>query len=215
MAIRFLTAAVLAALAMTPAAAQESATNIDPALQPVGLGGPQSAGSQQAADAARRRLLSRNPDFDAVFNPVEDALDRLDEVIGLNLSFDYQALYQIATDGLAGADDDGAAGHARLLGRWTMFDRDGSNPGTLVFILENRHQIGGGVTPSDLAGAIAMRASPGSASAIPATRFRCFTGSRRWPAVAPVLSPGGSIRVIFLTFSATLTSGPPSRILRS
>jgi porin len=149
-------ATVLVAVAVaiaTSAAAQDASSPFNPVPQPLGLGGPQSAGAQQEADRERRLQDSRNPDFDALFDPIEQAKERLAETTGLNLSFDYQVLYQTATASLAGTHD-GAAGQVRLIGRWNLLNKSGPNPGNLVFILENRHQIGGGVTPAGLGGAI-------------------------------------------------------------
>ncbi len=116
----------------------------------VTIGGPQTAPAQLEEDRLRREQSSRLPGLDAVFDPFEDAKAELRDGIGLDLGFDYQAAYQLGTSSVTGIDE-GAAGHARLIGNWTLFDRDGANPGKLVFILENRHRLGKKSTPAALA----------------------------------------------------------------
>jgi porin len=117
------------------------------------IGGPGSAQSQLEADRLRRLQDSRWPGLDAALNPTEAARERLRKRTGLNLSFDYQALYQHATNSLTGQGD-AALGQARILGDWALFGRSGPNPGSLVFILENRHLLHTDIAPSALAGEI-------------------------------------------------------------
>lgn len=69
-----------------------------------GLGGPQSVGAQLEEDAAQRRTMSRRPGVDALFDPVETSLERLQEISGLQVGLNYQALYQSATDSLTNQD---------------------------------------------------------------------------------------------------------------
>ena len=91
------------------------------------------------------------PGLDAAIDPIERAKERLRDEIGLEIGLDYQLLYQKSTSSMSDIDE-GAAGHVRMIGKWTLFDRDGSNPGSFVFILENRHNLGTKVTPVSLAG---------------------------------------------------------------
>ncbi len=117
------------------------------------IGGPATAEAQQEQDRLRREQTSRWPGFDRFIDPVEGWKERLREDTGLALSFDYQALYQNSNSTVTGVDE-GAAGQARVLGTWTLIDRDGTNPGSFVFILENRHNLGLDQTPAGLAGEI-------------------------------------------------------------
>ncbi len=117
------------------------------------LGGPGSAQAQLEDDRLRRLNASRLPGWDAFVDPAETARERLHQQTGLNLSFDYQALYQQSTHSLTGTDD-AASGQARVIGSWDLLNRGGSNTGSLVFILENRHRFGQPIAPSGLAGEI-------------------------------------------------------------
>lgn len=117
------------------------------------IGGPATAEAQQEQDRLRREQTSRLPGFDRIIDPVEAWKERLRRDSGLALSFDYQALYQRSDSTVTGVDE-GAAGQARILGTWTLADREGDNPGSFVFILENRHQLGLDQTPAGLAGEI-------------------------------------------------------------
>jgi porin len=114
-----------------------------------GLGGPQSVGPQLQEDAAQRKTLSRRPRVDAIFQPAEDSLERLRQISGLQVGVDYQAFYQSSTDSLS---DDGQAssGNARMFGKWQLVGRDTQNPGSLVFLFEQRHELWTEFTPAQL-----------------------------------------------------------------
>lgn len=117
------------------------------------IGGPASAEAQLEIDRVRREQDSRWPALDRALDPLEGWRLNLKERTGLNLSFDYQTLYQESTDSLTG-EDKGALGQVRILGNWELLDRSGANPGRLVFILENRHRLGQSIVPAELAGEI-------------------------------------------------------------
>jgi len=114
-----------------------------------GLGGPQSVGPQLEEDAAQRKTMSRRPRVDAVFQPAEDSLERLRQISGLQIGLDYQALYQTATDSLT---DEGQAssGSARMFGKWQLLGRKPHNPSSLVFLVEQRHELWTELTPAQL-----------------------------------------------------------------
>ncbi len=117
------------------------------------LGGPASAQAQLEQDRIRRLQDSRLPWLDATLDPLETARDAFAEQTGLNLSFDYQALFQQASESLTDTDT-AASGQLRMIGSWTLLNRGGENPGSLVFILENRHLLGADIAPSALPGEI-------------------------------------------------------------
>ncbi|WP_068316513.1 carbohydrate porin [Aliiruegeria sabulilitoris] len=117
------------------------------------LGGPASTQAQLEQDRVRRLQASRWPGLDAALDPLEASRQSFAERTGLNLSFDYQAYYQSATEGLTDIDE-AALGQARILGQWTLLNRGGENPGQLVFTLENRHLLGTDIAPGGLAGEI-------------------------------------------------------------
>ncbi len=114
-----------------------------------GLGGPQSVGAQLEEDAAQRKTMSRRPGVDAVFDPAENSLKRLKQISGLQAGLDYQALYQTATDSLTNQDQ-ASSGSARLFGKWQLLGRDTQSPGSLVFLVEQRHELWTEFTPAQL-----------------------------------------------------------------
>lgn len=74
---------------------------------------------------------------------------RVNDDIGLQLNFSYQALYQNTE-----ADvpyQDAFAGRGQIDGAWTFLNRGGKNPGKLTFRLENRNTIDTEIPPSQLA----------------------------------------------------------------
>lgn len=119
----------------------------------VGLGGPQSVGAQLEEDAAQRRTMSRRPGIDSFFDPAENSLERLREVSGLQVGLDYQALYQSATDSLTNQDQ-ASSGSVRMFGKWALLGRDTGHTGSLVFLLEQRHELWTELTPAQLGGDI-------------------------------------------------------------
>ncbi len=133
--------------------ADNSATRRLEATAQASIGGPGSAPAQLEEDRLRRLEDSRSPALDRWFDPFEAARERLKERTGLNLSFDYQALYQKSSDSLSGTNE-AASGQFRILGNWGILNRGGDNTGSLVFILENRHRLGQPIAPSELAGEI-------------------------------------------------------------
>jgi len=132
------------------------------AAQSGGLGGPQSAGAQLEEDAVKRETTSRRPGVDAHFQPAEDALARLKEMYGLQIGFDYQGVWQHASDTLTD-NDEASAGHVRMIGKWQLVGRGTENPGSLVFILEQRHELWDELTPGQLAGDIGYLGVTGTA----------------------------------------------------
>lgn len=132
------------------AGAQETSaqSGLEAAAQ-ASLGGPGSASAQQEQDRLRRLEDSRWPGLDRSLDPIEAALGRVRENTGLALSFDYQALYQNSSHSLTGQDE-AASGQLRMIGTWELANREGENPGSLVFILENRHRLGQPIAPSAL-----------------------------------------------------------------
>jgi porin len=162
----FLSIAVLAASAITqPAAAWAQPDNSAIGEQSAagaailrnaakaGLGGPQSVGAQLEADAAQRATKSRRPSVDAFFDPAENNLERLRAVSGLQVGLDYQAVYQAATDSLTDQNQ-ASSGSVRTFGKWQLLGRDTENTGSLVFLLEQRHELWDALTPAQLGNAI-------------------------------------------------------------
>jgi porin len=161
-----LSIAILAGTAITPpvtawaqddnaAIAEQSATGAailrDAAR--AGLGGPQSVGAQLEEDAAQRKTVSRRPGVDAFFDPAENSLERLRAISGLQVGLDYQAVYQAATDSLTDQNQ-ASSGSARTFGKWQLLGRETDNIGSLVFLLEQRHELWNQLTPAQLGSGI-------------------------------------------------------------
>lgn len=154
---------VCALLITVEAYAEEMSQPVDARLQAAArasIGGPASALAQLEEDRLRRLEDSRWPAVDAALDPIEAWRLRLKERTGLNLTFDYQALYQHSTESLTGIND-AASGQARIIGSWKFLNKDGANPGSLVFIFENRHRLGQPIAPSALAGEIGYLGATG------------------------------------------------------
>lgn len=95
--------------------------------------------------------------------PWYDRKAALKERTGFSFGVNAQMLYLGASDSL-GAEDDAAGGIYRLQGEWVLFDRGGEHPGGIVFRVENRSKIGGGIPPASLRGEIgAVATDPGFA----------------------------------------------------
>lgn len=140
----------------TMALAQNDASNSRSQLEAAAsasLGGPASAQAQLEQDRLRRLEDSRLPRFDAALDPIEKDREEFAARTGLNLSFDYQALYQKSSDSLTGTDE-AALGQARIIGNWELMNRGTDRTGSLVFILEDRHLLGTDIAPSGLASKI-------------------------------------------------------------
>ncbi len=120
-----------------------------------GLGGPQSVGPQLQEDADQRKAMSRRPGVDAIFQPAEARLERLRQISGLQVGLDYQALYQSATDSFTNQDQ-ASSGSARMFGKWQLLGGESQNPGSLVFLLEQRHELWTELTPAQLGGDIGI-----------------------------------------------------------
>jgi porin len=87
----------------------------------------------------------------------------LKERSGFSFGVNAQMLYLGASDAL-GDEDDAAGGIYRLQGEWVLFGRGSSNPGSIVFRVENRSKIGSGIPPASLRGEIgAVATDPGFA----------------------------------------------------
>ena len=82
---------------------------------------------------------------------IQDYFDfkrQVEEQYGLAFGFDYNALFQSATE--SPGEDTAAGGVLRLFGQWTLTGRGSNNTGTLVYKVENRHRLGTDIAPQDL-----------------------------------------------------------------
>ena len=115
-----------------------------------GFGGPTSVTEQLREDDEKKEPAFRFPAFDRFFTPWFKWKSSINEKYNLQLGFDYNALYQAASATLDSNEDQAASGAVRIFGKWKMLGRETSNPGNLVFKIENRHSLGTEIPPSQL-----------------------------------------------------------------
>jgi porin len=125
------------------------------------MGGPASVRGQIEEDEKIREAMERLPAFRDALEPWFAWKREIKDKHGLELSFDYSALYQSASASLT-EEDDAASGVVRAYGRWTAVGRGTENFGVLVFKVENRHRLGTELAPSDLGFEVGYRGMTGS-----------------------------------------------------
>ncbi len=109
------------------------------------FGGPTSVGTQLKEDDAPKQPLYRFDQLQQLLSPYYGLKKQVHDQLGLSFSFDYTTLYQRATD--SPGRDHAAGGIFRSYGEWTVFGRESSTTGSLVFRVEHRHQVGTSATP--------------------------------------------------------------------
>ena len=121
-----------------------------------GFGGPESVTEQLALNDLKRESRYQLDGLDRAFAPYFDWKRQLNDEFGVSFGFQYYLLPQLATSSF---DDKGALGSIfRFQGNWTLFGRDGINPGRIEWRVENRTNVFGRQSPSDLGGAIGAAA---------------------------------------------------------
>ena len=84
--------------------------------------------------------------------------EKLQDEHGIALGLFASAIYQNASNKLSGEDSDALGSVVRFFGTWTLFNRDGNNPGSLEWRIENRSNLGGLQSPQQLGGRIGASA---------------------------------------------------------
>ncbi|WP_458775868.1 carbohydrate porin [Desulforhopalus sp. 52FAK] len=74
--------------------------------------------------------------------------NRLEEEYGFSFGFDYNTLFQTASDSLQ--EDKATGGVFRAYSQWTLMGKDTENTGTVVSKVENRHRLGADIAPKEL-----------------------------------------------------------------
>jgi porin len=128
------------------------------------FGGPESVDGNLKANDAERQSRHEFDTLQRNLGPYFDWKRRVNDDHGVAMGTSFYLLYQNASDGLAGQDDD-AFGHIfRYQGSWTLFKKDNGNLGKIAWRLESRSQLGGFQAPGSLGGAIGVRThAPGFA----------------------------------------------------
>jgi len=115
-----------------------------------GFGGPTSVQGELEEEDRINQPAFRFPAIDAALQPWFDYKKDLKDRYGLQFGVHYTTTFQGASDELTGAEDFAASGIFRVLGAWTLVNRDGPNKGTLDFSVDHRHRLGTDIAPSEL-----------------------------------------------------------------
>ncbi len=113
------------------------------------FGGPASVGAQLKSDHERKATPYWFEGLSGNVKPYYDFKTKVNDKYGLAFGADYNALYQGASESLG--EDDAAGGVIRFYGTWTLRGRGSKDTGALTFKIENRHRLGGGIAPQQLA----------------------------------------------------------------
>lgn len=84
--------------------------------------------------------IIRFPAIDRGLKPWFDRKKELNELIGFQIGLDYNTAYQSTNDSLTD-DDKFMSGTFRVYGKWTLYNKDEANKGSLVFQLNHRHSL--------------------------------------------------------------------------
>lgn len=122
--------------------------NANPLAIARGLGGPASVPGQLQEDRTEGPTY-RLPAVDQLFQPWTNVKNRLDDQHRLLLGWDYNSLYQTASETLTG-NDDAASGIFRVYGDWTVFGESEKTAGSLIFKGEHRHRYSTAIPPSQI-----------------------------------------------------------------
>ena len=141
-----------AVLWASPAIAQSSETKTrSAATEVLGRGnvsilaGPSSVGGQLDKDREAKGASDPVPRLSERYFSFKN---QVEEEYGFSFGFDYNALFQAASDSLG--EDKAAGGVFRAYGQWILVGKDSENTGTLVYKVENRHRLGTDVAPKGL-----------------------------------------------------------------
>jgi porin len=109
-------------------------------------GGPTSVESDLMADDLEKRPVVRV--LGHFVAPLYRFKNRVDGLWGIAFGMDYNFLNQYAS--FSFTEDQATSGVFRVYGTWDLFHFREKFDGRLVYRVENRHTIGGGITPRDL-----------------------------------------------------------------
>lgn len=114
------------------------------------LEGPNGVTSQLAEDDAVTGGVLETRRLRRLTAPWYAFKERLNDDLGLQLSFSFQTLYQNADQTLTGVSE--AAGvRGQVQGAWTLIGRGTKNTGRLTFSFQNRSAVNNQIPPSQLA----------------------------------------------------------------
>lgn len=112
-------------------------------------GGQNTVAADLANDDVKKDAWLRDiPVLEKAISPYYDFKRYLKKKFNLALGTDYIFLNQVAT--FSFSEKQASSGVFRFYGNWKAHFKDESNEGNLIFKIENRHNIGKGVTPRNL-----------------------------------------------------------------
>jgi porin len=148
---------VVLALSMAPLCLQAQSRDHAEERADTAFGGPAGVTREQQdiedlldAFRADNRKLALKPWYDWKAS--------LRQRSGFSFGFNAQMVYAGVSDAL-GDEDDAAGGIYRLQGEWAVFGRDTGHAGSIIFRVENRSKIGGGIPPGALRSQIGAAAT--------------------------------------------------------
>ncbi len=124
------------------------------------FGGPSGVSQQIKDNDEERPATYRFDTLQRWLAPYFGWKQQMQERHGFSLGINAWLLYQNASETASG-DDDGAGGIYRIQGSWSLFGRGTGHAGRLEWRIENRSEIGGGLSPSQLGGQIAAALNSG------------------------------------------------------
>jgi porin len=153
-------------------------------------GGPTTVESDLIADDLLKRPVFRV--LSRTLEPLYRFKNRVDGLWGIAFGMDYNFLNQYAS--FSFTEDQATSGNFRFYGTWNLFHSKEKIDGRLVYRIENRHTIGGGITPRDLgfdAGSALSTASfKDFAWGITALYWKQFFAKRKFAFVFGQMDPG-------------------------
>lgn len=120
------------------------------------FGGPEGVSRQLIESDRRREGIYRFDTLDRAFAPYFDWKRQLNDEFGMSFGFQYYLLPQYAFSSTTANDALGSI--FRFQGSWTLFGRDGVNPGRIEWRVENRTNLWGRQSPNDLSGGVGAAA---------------------------------------------------------
>ncbi len=111
-------------------------------------GGAKSVNAELKSDDAHKEALITTKYSDKSFKGIYGLKNKLFKKWGLAIGMDYMLLNQVAS--FSYSDQQASSGIYRLFSSWHTNNSQNGNIGYFIFKLENRHNIGNGVTPRNL-----------------------------------------------------------------
>lgn len=117
------------------------------------FGGPESVSGELKRNDEERESIYQFDNIQQWLEPYLGWKRRIKDEHGVALGSQFYMLYQDASSSLTGRDDDAFGNIFRLLGSWTVFERDNGNFGRVEWRVESRSNFGSFQAPGSLGSA--------------------------------------------------------------